>query len=268
MRKALACALFALLASAPPAFAELLAHRAAYDLTMTRRGGDVQGGAGRIVYEVRGDACEGWATNVRQLTTLVGGDGVETTLDVTATTFEAGDGSAFDFRTQTRVNGSLVRNVEGRAERDGERLRIALRGPQARDVVTGDESPLFPAAHVLAILDAARAGSRILSAPIFDGGDDGDELFDSLTVVGAQSTRPPEPAFPGLPEETRWRVTVSYFDREPVVGERTPSYVVAFDLGESGVSSDMELDFGEFAMRGVMASFEAFPGEGGDCAPR
>lgn len=271
MRNVLAGALFALLASAPPAVAELLAHQAIYDLSMSRRGGDMQGGSGRIVYELRGNACEGWTTNVRQVTTLAGADGGETTLDVTATTFETGEADALDFRSQTRVDGRLVRTVEGRATREEDQLRIALRSPQTREIVTTPEETLFPAEHLRAILDAVRAGSRIFATPIFDGGDAGDEVYDSLAVIGGEvGEGTPDPAFPEIADDRRWRATISYFDRAPVEGERTPVYVVSFALHENGVTSDMELDFGDFAMRGVMTSFESFAHTDAraDCPPR
>lgn len=269
MRKALAGAVLALIASAPPAFAELLAHRAVYDLEMSRRGGDVQGGRGRIVYELRGDACEGYATSVRQATTLIGPDGVETTLDVSATTFETGEGDAFDFRSQTRVEGRLVRNVEGRATREGDRLTVVLRTPQAREIEAGPEAVMFPAQHLLAVIAAARAGSRILATPVFDGGDAGDEFYDSLAVIGGEATGAFASPYPEIAQGRRWRATISYFDRAPVEGERTPVYVVGFLLHENGVTSDMELDFGDFALRAAMTSFESFaPAEPGDCPPR
>lgn len=270
MRNVLACALFALLAGAPPAFAELLAHRAVYDLDMSRRGGDIHGGSGRIAYELRGDACEGWATSVRQVTRLVGSDGDETTLDVSAATFETGASDAFDFRSQTRVDGRLVRSVEGRATREGERLRIALRAPEKREILTDPEPTHFPLSHLRAVVEAARAGSRILAAPVFDGGDSGDELSDSLAVIGGEIALPSDSPFPELAESRRWRATVSYFDRDPIEGERTPIYVLSFILHENGVASDMELDFGDFALRGAMTSFESFAetDANADCPPR
>lgn len=271
MRNPLVCALLAILASASPTFAELLPHRATYDLTMSRRGGEVQGGGGRLVYELRGDACDGWATSVRQTTTLVGPDGGEARLDVSATTFENAAGDAFDFRSQTRMNGDLVRSVEGRAAREGDRLRIALRNPEVGERVTEPEAVLFPAQHLRAVLEAARAGAPIVATPIFDGGDGGDEVYDSLAVIGGEiGGETPAPPFDELSDDRRWRATVSYFDRGPVEGERTPVYVVSFAMHENGVTSDMELDFGDFAMRAAMTEFESFAPDGGgaECAPR
>jgi hypothetical protein len=52
----------------------------------------------------------------------------------------------------------------------------------------------------------------------------------------------------------RYPMTVSYF--EPGVGERTPAYVLGFDLYENGVSRALKLDYGSFALRGELTSLE------------
>ena len=59
---------------------------------------------------------------------------------------------------------------------------------------------------------------------------------------------------PELISIKRYPVTVSYFDDG--AGERTPSYVLGFELYENGVSRALRLDYGGFALRGDLKSIE------------
>ena len=54
----------------------------------------------------------------------------------------------------------------------------------------------------------------------------------------------------------RWPVTISYFDRSKQGGEQTPVYTIKFELYENGVSRDLLLDYGDFAIRGTMSTLE------------
>ena len=58
----------------------------------------------------------------------------------------------------------------------------------------------------------------------------------------------------------RWPVTLSYF--EPGIGERTPLYVMSFDLFENGVSGPLTFDFGDFSMKGTLTKLEMLPESG------
>ncbi len=236
----------------------LASHRAVYDLSLLRGGGDVIDAEGRIVYEFVGTACEGFTTTVRQLTTLVGDVGTMT-LDTNVTTFEEGDGGAFSFRTRTLLDGAPMMRTQGEAEIADGSLRIDLEEPRNAEIVRAEE-PAFPARHIIAILEAAQRREPILAMAVFDGGDEGDEIHDTLAVIGAPRGPDADAAFPELTQTERWRVTLSYFDRGEA-GDDTPSYVAGFDLHENGVTTDLTLDFGDFALTGTMTAIEFFDTE-------
>ncbi len=40
------------------------------------------------------------------------------------------------------------------------------------------------------------------------------------------------------------------------MGERTPIYTLSFDLYENGVSGRIKLDYGDFALAGVMTTLD------------
>ena len=56
---------------------------------------------------------------------------------------------------------------------------------------------------------------------------------------------------------THWPVTLSYFTAGE--GERTPIYVLTFDLYENGVSGNLRLDYGEFAVAGNLSRLDKLP---------
>ena len=59
---------------------------------------------------------------------------------------------------------------------------------------------------------------------------------------------------------TRWPVSIAYFnDREKsedALGEETPSYQMSFDLYENGVTRNLVMDYGNYALTGTLESIE------------
>ncbi len=287
MRSLLACVLLALSSPAMAAEAVHLApHRAVYDLSLSGSSGTraVEGARGRIVFDFTGDSCKGYALQYRQVTVLESSESGTRTSDLRNTTFESGDGRSFRFRTQSDLNGKTAAPVDGNAERSDKGLDVSLKQPKRGEMAVPGEV-LFPAAHMRRLIEAARAGQSTVAVKVFDGSDDGRKVYDTLAVIGPQrvtarsETRPdanPDPAAAkpaSAPVEgplregamaamPHWPVTLSYFS--PGEGERTPVYVLAFDLYENGVSGALRLDYGEFSLKGELSRIDLLP-ESKDC---
>ena len=100
--------------------------------------------------------------------------------------------------------------------------------------------------------------------PVYDGSDNGEKIYDTLTVIGqpiAPDEHKPTDAAAGqaaLAGLTRWPVTISYFDRAVAekAGEQTPVYAITFELYENGISRALMLDYGDFVLSGEMTSLE------------
>ena len=88
---------------------------------------------------------------------------------------------------------------------------------------------------------------------------------DTLAVIGAKIApdKPREGAAASakqLDGVDRWPVTISYFDpTKKVVGEQTPVYTMSFDLYADGISGNLSLDYGDFSLKGTMASLDFLP---------
>ena len=98
---------------------------------------------------------------------------------------------------------------------------------------------------------------------VYDGSDDGKRVFDTLAVIGhrvepgaGQNLEAPakQAVLVALP---RWPMTISYFKAGS--GDLTPAYTISFELYENGISRALKLDYGDFALKGDLASLDVLP---------
>ncbi len=121
---------------------------------------------------------------------------------------------------------------------------------------------VFPTEHVRRIITAAREGKTLLEASVYDGSETGEKVYDTLAVIGAvikPGEKPPADAaakHPVLAALPRWPVTVSYFERTETSGDKTPIYVVGFEIYDNGISRALTLDYGDFVLSGELTSLE------------
>jgi hypothetical protein len=247
--------------------APFLAHQAAYDLSLktSRRSPSIEAAEGRIVYNFSGSECEGYTTEFRQVSRLDTGEGKTVMSDLRASSWEEGKGASYRFKVESRMNEERTSEVDGLAERTKEGIVVKLKQPQAK-TFTIDGSVVFPTEQVHRIVEAAKAGKSILELTVYDGSDDGEKVYNTLTVIGAAIPGERAPANPdvgsdnaALKSMTRWPVTVSYYDRaaRSHTGEQTPVYAMSFELYENGVSRALTLDYNDFVIAGAMSRFDA-----------
>ena len=238
-----------------------LAHQAVYDLSLkTSRGNaGVNNATGRILYNFAGSACEGYTTEFRQVSQLATGESKTTLSDLRSTSWEDGDGKTYRFKIETRMNEADATSVDGVAERDGNTVRVKLKKPKVKTFTI--EGAVFPTEQVKLIIEAAREGKSVLELVVYDGSDDGEKVYNTLTVIGQPIPGTKAPAKPdaassndAFKSQTRWPVTVSYYDRatKPDAGEQTPVYAMSFELYEDGVSRALSLDYNDFVIAGAM----------------
>lgn len=256
-----------LLATAGNSFAagldDLLAHRAVYDLSLdeaSERSGIV-GMTGRIVYEMTGSKCEGFAVRFRFLTK------VETarktfTNDQRTTSFESGDGKTFRFVTQAYLNGQLEQELRGNATDVGETTKIDIEKPEKVELELNKS--IFMTEHIGELIDAARSGQTIYTATVYDASENGDELVDTTAVIGKQKSGGVK--LDGESDElvekfsgsNAWPVSVSYFaqTKNDQGGEKLPVYQVSFLMQESGISRALKLQYEDYSLKGDLKQIE------------
>lgn len=248
----------------------LLAHRAVYDIALVgEKSKGISSAGGRIAFEFSGNACDGYILNFRQVTTLDDGEGRARVMDMRSSTWEAPDGKNFRFNLKNFVNNRPTTSSDGSAERaqDGG-VSIELKGLKQTKIDLPGE-PVFPTEHTRRLIDAALAGQRTVELTLYDGSEGGEKYYDTTAVIGrpiegqGESRLEDAARQAGLGGAKRWPVSVSYFEGGSA-GDRTPIYVMSFDLLESGVYSNIRFDFGDFVLAARMSRFEALKTEGCD----
>ncbi|BBE71559.1 cell envelope integrity EipB family protein [Oharaeibacter diazotrophicus] len=255
-------ALVSALLAAGPALAgagPLTPHRAVYDLSLAGGAGlseDAPDMTGRMVYEFTGNACEGYTTNFRFVVASTGDDGSRSVTDLRTSNHEDADGAGFQFLSQTYTNQVLTEDVKGTAASADGKVTVELGG--GAKPVTFAGTTLFPTAHLLKVIEAAKGGASVVEQDVYDGSDGGGRAYRTTTLIGRESRdAAPGPAAKIGPVR-HWPVTVSYFD-PTATGDQTPEYTIAFQLWENGVSTDMTMDYGDFALAGRLMGYEALP---------
>lgn len=248
------------------ALSDLRSHRAVYDVKMIessdRSGIDAMNG--RIVYEISGSVCDGFAVRFRFLTDVQAGRR-SLTNDQRATVYESADGNSFEFVSQGYLNGQKETEVKGSAARTASGLEVSLEEPEEKVLELDDA--IFQTHHTAALIDAARAGQTVLEAKVFDGSDNGDTLNKTTSFIGRERLEPE--AQPGEPEEIVemlaskmvWPVSVSYFpdDEEGQTGERLPTFQTSFLMLEDGVSRNLIMRFDDYELSGALIDLEYLP---------
>jgi hypothetical protein len=242
----------------------LVPHRAVYDLSLlsTRGARGIETARGRIAFDFTGNACEGYALKFRQVTVLTSTESGSKTSDLRTAHYESGDGRTFRFRHDTKTE-EQNKSVDGDAERKaGGPLGVRLKTPK-RDRFDLDGDAVFPNAQMRELIIAAREGRSTAPMKVFDGSEEGRNVYETLAVIGsAVKAKPGEKLEEAARQDklaalTRWPVTLSYFKTGR--GEQTPVYVLSFELYENGVSRALKLDYGDFALRGEMTKLELLP---------
>ena len=243
----------------------LLGHQALYDLNLVKsRGNAVSNARGRILYSFSGSACEGYTSEFRQVSELDSGEGKITLSDLRSTSWEDAAGKSYRFKIDARMNETQSNPVDGIAERSGDHITVTLKQPVSK-TFTLDGSTVFPTEQIERIIAAAKEGKSILELTVYDGSDNGEKVYNTLSVIGQPIPPDRQPASPDpstsseqMKSLTRWPVTVSYYDRDAKAkeGEQTPVYAMSFELYENGVSRALVLDYNDFVISGAMGKFD------------
>ena len=258
--------------AAPVAMAgtPLLAHRAVYDLKLERSSSEsgITSLTGRMVYELRGSACDGYTVNFRYVAQSDTSEDRRVT-DQQTTTFEDGEANTFSFVTKSFVNQNLDSEIRGNVTREASALKVELLKPENRLLDLGPAQ--FPTQHMIDLIDRAKKGETFYETTLFDGSEDGDKVSITTVVLGkpssAISSDPELPVLASIAEQKFWPVDIAYFDEQGAEGgEETPEYRISFKLYENGLTRDVEMDYGDFVISGQLVDLATFDPDTKDCA--
>jgi hypothetical protein len=239
-------------------------HRAVYNLNLVRTGAsaDVVSTKGRLAYEIEGSSCTGYKVNSRFVTRIVDREGTARTSDMRSSSVETVTPPTFSFRNEEYLNETRTSAVEGTAEASADGIVVHLEEPKASEITL--PSALFPSAHTLLSIEAARNGDSVIEAPIYDGGESADKVYQTTIVIGPAETGLPNATADELAALSRIadadtattrHYVISYFDTGGA-GEPTPRYVLTFEMLDSGISYAATFDYGDFVLSGTLSELE------------
>lgn len=260
----------------PPASANVVPHRALYDISLVRSSSNSQvvSASGKMSFEWV-DACDGWITNQRYDLSYSYRDGDDVQIRNDFVSWEAKDGNKLQFHVRKLVNGDLDEAIEGSAERSGGQVVAHFTQPEEKDIPLSPET-LFPTAHTLQLMQAVQHGPNLLFRKLFDGSD-----MDSGVSVNAVISKTPaagkaEDAADKLPTQKTAdggegkkaidskllaspakSVSLAFFANGG--GDASPEYEMSFDLHENGVASSMLMNYGDYVLSARLLALEPLP---------
>lgn len=237
-------------------------HRAVYEISLERAGSGsgVVELAGRMVYELQGSACDGYTQNMRFVTRMVSQDGSEQVSDLRTSSWEDGEGTRLRYNSEQYKDAKLVETTAGDSKRQAKGGDIAVQVTKpVPQKLTLPGRIYFPMQHSRAMLTAAMAGQRQFSVGLYDGSEKGTKVYDTSAWIGARADKAPAGAPPALTAVPSWQISIGYFEPGSAAKDALPSYELSFRIFANGVSTNMLIDYGEFAVRGELTELSLLP---------
>jgi hypothetical protein len=238
-------------------------HRAVYDVSLARAapGSGVNDMTGRLVYELKGSACEGYTQSMRFVTTSSSSDGSEQVNDMRSTSFEEAAGRRLRFNTTQYRDEQIAEVTQGQAGRRGAQgdVNVELVKPETR-ALSLPGNVYFPIQHSIAMLEAAKAGKNSFVADVYDGSEKGDKVSATNTFIGPARDQAKDRLPTGLANADRlkalkfWPIATSYFEKDKSFDKKDtlPNYEMAAHFYENGVSTKLLMDYGDFSLKGEL----------------
>jgi hypothetical protein len=246
-------------------FEVIAPHRAIYEITLkdaSKRSG-IKNMKGRMVYEVRGNECDGISLQYRFLTRITTGKD-QFLSDQRTSTFESADGKSFNFLTKSFLNEQLEETVKGVAKQisDGS-VNVVLDSPSSQEFDFSKAS--FLTSYLVEMLELAKKGEHFLRGDLFDGSDGGDETISTSSFISNPKSitdskhQHSEDIINDLKPLQAWSVSMSYFKKNiGATAEHLPIFESSFLLFENGVSSDLIMRYPDYSLTGKLSKLEMF----------
>lgn len=250
-------------------------HRAIYEITLDRAqgGSGIADMSGRMVYELTGNPCTGYSQNMRFVTYVVNQDGATSLTDLRTTSWEDAASRAFRFNTSQFKDRKLTETTVGDASRasGSDRLKVALTQPTRKQIDIAPQA-MFPVQHSREIVVRAQRGDRLFNADLYDGSEKGDKVYSTVSFIGLLR-KPGDlrgladvPSAKPLEKIPAWPVSISYYEPQTQRQDAVPTYELAFLYYANGVSRRLLIDYGSFAVRGVLKDITFL--DAGKCDPQ
>ena len=239
----------------------LAPHRAVYELSLHRSGSgsSVTNVVGRMVYELTGAPCAGYAQSMRFVMQTSSNEGEDNLIDMRSTSSEDATSQSFKFQSSQYRNQKRAEGTEGEATR-GDPIRVDLTRPEKKQITIG-KNVYFPIQHSIELIKRARAGEKMFEADLYDGGDKGEKVYVTVSLIGrrqdgANKGLPVIEGAAALDALPAWTVTMSYYEASAAKQDAVPSYEMSYLYFDNGISRRIIIDYGDFAVRASLSRLQ------------
>jgi len=241
---------------------EVMPHRALYIMSLdsAKPNSGVVGANGTLAYQW-GETCDGWTIEQRYKLSMEYEDDPAAEIGSAFVTWESKDGLSYRFNERKTRNGQLDEEIRGDATLNAKdhagSASFVKPKEQSFDLPSGS---FFPTAHTLTLIRKGEAGESFLAAPVFDGSEfDGAVLISAVigpkTAAGAAP--PAGDVTSPLLQRPSWKMHLAFFPEASK--EERPDYELAMRMLDSGISSEMTIDYGDYVVRAKLKELEAMP---------
>ena len=262
-------------------------HRAVYDVTLDETGPamSIASISGRVVYELMGSTCEGYAQNMRFVTETTTTEGQTNTTDLRTSSWEDAAARRMRFSSSTYGNDQLAEQTQGTATKSDAPAKLSEKQPgqQAPAAKISEPGPgshtslvidvtkperksarisepvYFPIDHSANLIRSAKTGSRVFSGNLYDGSEGGEKYYFTAAMIGNVSNKGELRSVSKLTGDTAkldgvrsWPVSIAYFKPETRHFDQMPLYEMYFRFHENGITSDLMIDHGDYRLKGEL----------------
>ncbi len=238
----------------------IVPHVAVYNLSLGRTSGSggVTHATGRIEF-TWAEGCDGWTVDQRTHLILTSAQGHDIETGWVLNAWESKDGLSYRFSVRRANRGEAPFEMRGKARLQGPGLGgVVNYSTPEQDPLTLPTGTLFPTRYSEELLEAAAQNEILFWRTVFDGSGEDGYFGVNATLSRALSgeTRPlfDSPLIQGVPS---WRMRIAYFGQDEQSAE--PDHEQSQRMYANGVVDELEFDYSDFAIKGVLESLEALP---------
>lgn len=239
---------------------QIVPHRAIYKMSLgkVKNGSAISDASGTMLFDWS-DTCDGWVVQQHMKLHFNYAEGEEGDIDSTVVTWEAKDGSKYNFNVRRLSGGQEDEIYRGRATIDEKGGVVFYTVPKDKKEAKLLSDTIFPSAHTKLIIEKALAREKLFTRPVFDGSDEAGYAHVSA-FIGKKIEQPqkkeknPELQKNPLLNQPAWPIRLAFFSPLETSGE--PDYEMDLVLQANGVARAMTIDYGDFSVVGVLAKVE------------
>jgi hypothetical protein len=233
--------------SAAHSVSDLVPHRALYTVSLEKGiANSAVSSADGIMSVAMEKTCDGWIYTQELKTVIQPVEGNSIQQVAFFTSWESLDGLEYTFASRSVQNGNFS-ELRGTAslEADGSGGRARFSKPISQEVDL-PKGTMFPVSHTVRLLDEMRSGARFFSRIVFSGSDDlQPELINAFIGDAILPTEHDTGKLGNLGDRTGWPLSLAFFPLASDTG--IPSFELQVLQLDNGISSNMLMDFGDFA---------------------